>query len=147
MSRIDVQRRSVPWPKWLFWIAAVWITVNFFVIITFQGQLSRLIEPNPLQNSVDADVPNMEPASTSSTRTAPFSFDKKIAENALQLHGRDVIFQPLRAYIEKSLNDTVPGTIDKGNLNDKRPKIDVGRPAKWYVPLQLREGTPDEVSP
>ena len=74
-----------------------------------------------------------------------YSFDKILAESSLVEYGRDAIFQPLRAYIEKKLNDTVPGTIDKGNLDEKRPKIEVGRPAKFYVPLPLREGTPDDL--
>ena len=74
-----------------------------------------------------------------------FSFSKIQAEEALKTHGRDAIFQPLRAYIEKPLNDTVPNTVDTGNLADKRPKIEVGRPGRWYVPLPLREGTPDDL--
>ena len=74
-----------------------------------------------------------------------YSFDKIIAEESLAEYGRDAIFQPLRAYIEGKLNDTVPGTIDRGNLDEKRPKIEVGRPAKFYVPLPLREGTPDDL--
>lgn len=75
-----------------------------------------------------------------------YTFSKVQAEISLQTHGRDVIFQPLRAYVEKELNDTVPGTVDVGNLEDKRPKIEVGRPGRWYVPLPLREGSPDDVS-
>jgi hypothetical protein len=75
-----------------------------------------------------------------------YKFSKSQAETSLQTYGRDVIFQPLRAYIEKELNDTVPNTVDTGNLEDKRPKVQVGRPGRWYVPLPLREGTPDDVS-
>ena len=75
-----------------------------------------------------------------------YSFDRDLAEAALVEHGRDFIFQPLRAYIEGRINDTVPGTIDRGNLDEKRPKIEVGRPAKFYVPLPLRVGSPDDVS-
>ena len=74
-----------------------------------------------------------------------YVFSKSIAEEALVKHGRDVIFQPLRAYIEKPLNDTVPNTVDTGNLDNKRPKVEVGRPGKWYVPLPLREGTPEDL--
>ena len=74
-----------------------------------------------------------------------YTFSKSQAEEALKTYGHDVIFQPLRAYIEKPLNDTVPGTVDTGNLDEKRPKIDVGRPGKWYVPLPLREGSPDDL--
>ena len=75
-----------------------------------------------------------------------YSFDRDLAEAALVEHGRDFIFQPLRAYIEGRINDTVPGPIDRGNLDEKRPKIEVGRPAKFYVPLPLRVGSPDDVS-
>ena len=74
-----------------------------------------------------------------------YVFSKSLAEEALEKHGRDVLFQPLRAYIEKPLNDTVPGTVDTGNLDNKRPKVEVGRPGKWYVPLSLREGTPEDL--
>ncbi len=44
------------------------------------------------------------------------------------------------------MNDTVPGTVDGGNLNEKRRKVGVGKPAKFYVPLPLREGSPKDVS-
>ncbi len=75
-----------------------------------------------------------------------YTFDRSLAEAALAEHGRDAIFRPLRAFIEGKLNDTVPGTIDNGNLNEKRRKIGVGKPAKFYVPLPLREGSPEDVS-
>ena len=114
------------------------------MIISLQEHLSSLVESNPPGNTADAEVSDVKPASTSSPGV--FNFDRKLAENALQMHGHDGIFQPLRAYIEKPLNDTVPDTIDKGNLNDKRPKIEAGRPPMWYVPLPLRENTPDDVS-
>ncbi len=140
-------KSSAPLPKWLFSCAVVWIAVNFITIISLQEHLSSIIESTPPTNSVGADVSDVKPTSTSDTSSpGSFRFDKKAAETALQTHGRDVIFQPLRAYIEKPLNDTVPDTIDKGNLNEKRPKIEAGRPAMWYVPLPLRENTPDDVS-
>ena len=140
-------KSSAPLPKWLFSCAVVWIAVNFITIISLQEHLSSLIESTPpTTNAAGADVSDVEPASTSDTSPGSFRFDKTAAETALQTHGRDVIFQPLRAYIEKPLNDTVPDTIDKGNLNEKRPKIEAGRPAMWYVPLPLRENTPDDVS-
>lgn len=117
-----------------------------------QEHLSRLIEPNLPQSDndsgADADVSDVKSSSTSKFGSSPeqqFRFDRKIAEDALQKYGHDAIFQPLRAYLEKPLNDTVPGTIDIGNLNDKKPKAEVGRPPKWYVPLPLREGTPDDL--
>lgn len=148
----NIQSRSSPLPKWLFGIAIVWISVNFLLVISLQEHLSRLIEPNLPRNDhdsggADADESDVKSSSTSAFDSSPkhFSFDRKIAEDALQKYGRDAIFQPLRAYLEKPLNDTVPGTIDKGNLMDKKPKSEVGRPPKWYVPLPLREGTPDEL--
>ena len=75
-----------------------------------------------------------------------YTFDRALAEAALAEHGRDAIFQPLRAFVEGKLNDTVPGTIDGGNLNEKKRKVGVGKPAKFYVPLPLREGSPKDVS-
>lgn len=146
-NRNNVQSRSSPLLKWLGLGSIVWIAVNFITIISLQEQLSSLIESNPPGKAANADVSDdKKSASTSDTSPGAFTFDKKVAENALQMHGHDRIFQPLRAYIEKPLNDTVPDTIDKGNLNDKRPKIEAGRPAMWYVPLPLRENTPDDVS-
>ena len=141
-------KSSAPLPKWLFSCAIVWIAVNFITIVSLQEHLSSLIESTPPANAVGADVSDAKPASSTSDTSSPgsFRFDKQAAETALQTHGHDVIFQPLRAYIEKPLNDTVPDTIDKGNLNEKRPKIEAGRPAMWYVPLPLRENTPDDVS-
>lgn len=138
-------RSSSPLPKWLFSFAIAWIVVNFITVIFLQEQLSNLIESTPpTSNAVSYSAEKILSASEKSQGT--FKFDRNAAERALQQHGRDEIFQPLRAYIEKPLNDTVPGTIDQGNLNDKRPKIQAGRPAQWYVPLPLRENTPDDVS-
>lgn len=75
-----------------------------------------------------------------------YTFDRTQAERALSQHGHQSLFQPLRAYIERPLNDTVPNTIDTGNLKEKKPKVEVGRPGKWYVPLPLRTGGPEDVS-
>jgi hypothetical protein len=145
MSR-NSQSSSSPLPKWLAFGSILWTAVNFITIISLQEQLSSLVESNPPGNAVNADLSDKKSASTSDTSTGAFNFDREVAENALQMHGHDGIFQPLRAYIEKPLNDTVPDTIEKGNLNEKRPKIEVGRPAMWYVPLPLRENTPGDVS-
>ena len=143
-------KSSAPLPKWLFSCAIVWIAVNFITIISLQEHLSTLIEsvpPTTSNSAAGADVSDVKQTSTSDASSpGSFRFDRKSAETALQTHGRDEIFQPLRAYIEKPLNDTVPNTIDKGNLDDKRPKISAGRPARWYVPLPLRENAPDDVS-
>lgn len=142
-------KSSAPLPKWLLSCAIVWIAVNFVTIISLQEHLSTLVEsvPQTTNSAAGADVSNAKQTSTSdASSTGSFHFDREAAETALHTHGRDEIFQPLRAYIEKPLNDTVPNTIDKGNLDDKRPKTSVGRPAMWYVPLPLRENTPDDVS-
>lgn len=142
-------KSSSPLPKWLLSCAIVWIAVNFVTIISLQEHLSTLIEsvPPTTINAAEADVSDVKQTPTSDVSSqGSFHFDREAAEAALHTHGRDEIFQPLRAYIEKPLNDTVPNTIDKGNLDDKRPKTFVGRPARWYVPLPLRENTPDDVS-
>ncbi len=143
-------KSSAPLPKWLLSCAIVWIAVNFVTIISLQEHLSTLIESVPPTTSTavaGTDVSDAKQTSTSdASSTGSFHFDREAAESALHTHGRDEIFQPLRAYIEKPLNDTVEKTTDKGNLDDKRPKTRVGRPAMWYVPLPLRENTPDDVS-
>ena len=104
------------------------------------------IERRRIQSQQHAESRHNTPNSISKIQSHinQYSFDRKIAEVALTEYGRS-IFQPLRAYVEKKLNDTVPGTIDKGNLDEKKPKVEVGKPAKFYVPLPLREGTPDDL--
>lgn len=136
----------------------MWVALNFYLA----EKLSRLVDfsPSPVEVGVDGADRDSEIAHSQADKTgntpkpprakylppgAHYSFDRKLAETALAVHGRDAIFQPLRAYAEKKLNDTVPGTINKGNLNEKKPKVDVGRPAKFYVPLPLRSGSPDDL--
>ena len=108
--------------------------------LTRQGQLSQHLPTNNEQSKKEK-APIIQ-----NTGITTYKFSKVQAEKSLQIHGREAIFQPLRAYIEKELNDTVPHTVDTGNLEEKRPKIEVGRPGRWYVPLPLREGSPDDVS-
>ena len=128
----------------------LWVALNFYLA----ERLSRVAEEVPVVNSIgekeivaqNEQSGNKPPSPGQHQSQGTYSFDKKQAEDALAAHGHDVIFQPLRAYVEKKLNDTVPGTIDKGNLDEKRPKIEVGKPGKFYVPLPLREGSPDDVS-
>ena len=131
-------------------LMVMWVGLNFYLV----ERLSILVDIIPVaENSYDTTqttnsqhkagvdaIPHFQ------QHIKHYSFDKKLAEDALTKYGHDVIYQPLRAYIEKKLNDTVPGTIDKGNLDEKKPKVEVGRPGKWYVPLPLREGSPEDVS-
>ena len=125
-----------------------WLAINHYLV----HNLSRLT-PTPLISNPD-DVydkakDGISPRQSSkiiSPSSHFYTFDRELAELALSQYGREAIFQPLRAYIEKKMNDTVPNTIDRGNLDEPRPKIEVGRPAKFYVPLPLREGSPDDVS-
>ena len=109
-----------------------WLAINYFLV----HNLSRLT-PTPLISKQSSKI---------SPSSHFYTFDRELAELALAQYGREAIFQPLRAYIEKKMNDTVPNTIDRGNLDEPRPKIEVGRPAKFYVPLPLREGSPEDVS-
>ena len=101
-------------------------------------------QQSKFENSNHQQLNNPNNPSTS-TAFPHYSFSKDQAEEALTLHGHSKLFQPLRAYIEKPLNDTVPDTVEPGNLDEKRPKMEVGRPGKFYVPLPLREGGPEEV--
>jgi hypothetical protein len=126
-------------------ISILWISINFYLV----DNLTRYESPPPILsgqvNGIDGidKKPNGKPSKVSHTY---YTFDRELAEASLAQHGHEVLFQPLRAYIEKKLNDTVPNTIDKGNLDEQRPKLEVGRPAKFYVPLPLREGSPEDVS-
>lgn len=136
---------GISWQRCLIISMFLWVALNFYLaeklsLLTTnrQGEAEIKIPPPP---------PNTKTGSfTPQSNVKQYSFDRKLAEDALATHGRDNIFQPLRAYVEKKLNDTVPGTIDSGNLNEKKPKQEVGRPGKWYVPLPLREGSPEDVS-
>lgn len=136
---------GISWQRCLIISMFLWVALNFYLaeklsLLTTnrQGEAEIKIPPPP---------PNTKTGSfTPQSNVKQYSFDRKLAEDALVTHGRDIIFQPLRAYVEKKLNDTVPGTIDSGNLNEKKPKQEVGRPGKWYVPLPLREGSPEDVS-
>jgi hypothetical protein len=74
--------------------------------------------------------------------TGPFRFDKESAEAALKRYGASAIHKTLVAYVEPFLNDTVPGTGDRGDMNSKHD--DGGRPA-FVVPLPLRKHTPSDL--
>ena len=132
-------------------LMVMWVGLNFYLA----ERLSILVDITPVaENSYDNTQTIINSQHKGGVDAVPrfqqhikhYSFDRKLAEDALTTYGQDVIYQPLRAYIEKKLNDTVPGTIDKGNLDEKKPKVEVGRPGKWYVPLPLREGSPEDVS-
>lgn len=129
-------------------LALLWFSINYYLV----HNLSRFATTTPLfygsdnkYGKANCNVPPPQPSKVSSSSQA-YTFDRELAETALAQHGREAIFQPLRAYIETKMNDTVPNTVDKGNLDEQRPKIEVGRPAKFYVPLPLREGSPENVS-
>jgi hypothetical protein len=153
-------RRSNNWHNLLLRIVITCIALNVIVQIslhlhldrhlafnasplelTRQGQLLQHLPTNEQSNNKKKNAPIIQ-----NTGITTYKFSKDQAAKSLQIHGREAIFQPLRAYIEKELNDTVPHTVDTGNLEEKRPKIEVGRPGRWYVPLPLREGGPDDVS-
>ncbi len=145
------------WQKYLLWGIVLCISFNIYFAISFhnildQGKISplnQLGDENDMNSRADLQSWNVESKSTKSVQhysLSPYQFDLSQAEKALERHGHDILFQPLRAYVERPLNDTVPNTVDKGNLNEKKPKIEVGRPGKFYIPLPLREGGPDDVS-
>jgi hypothetical protein len=71
-----------------------------------------------------------------------FRFDKESAEAALKQYGARAIHKTLVAYVEPFLNDTVPGTGDRGDMNSKHD--DGGKPA-FVVPLPLRKHTPSDL--
>lgn len=137
---------------YLLSLALLWFSINYYLV----HNLSRFATTVPLIYGSDNKYdkanynvllpPQSSKGESSSSQTYYYTFDRELAETALAQHGREAIFQPLRAYIERKMNDTVPNTIDKGNLDEQRPKIEVGRPAKFYVPLPLREGSPKDVS-
>lgn len=136
--------KGFSWQSYLLWGSILWVTLNFYLA----EKLSHLTDSPPPEadgfNNKDTKHVNSQKSSSFDRKS--YSFNRKLAEDALASHGRDTIFQPLRAYVEKKLNDTVPGTLDKGNLDEKKPKVEVGKPGKFYVPLPLREGSPEDVS-
>mmetsp|Transcript_17949 Transcript_17949/g.32592 ORF Transcript_17949/g.32592 Transcript_17949/m.32592 type:complete len:889 (+) Transcript_17949:72-2738(+) len=146
------KRPGLPWKKCLLWGAIMWVVLNFYLA----EKLSRLVDPpSPVEirnretkivhPQADKAGHKLRPSTKCPSRGKHYCFDRKLAEDSLSVHGRDAIFQPLRAYVEKKLNDTAPGTIDKGNLDEKKPKVQVGRPGKFYVPLPLRDGSPEDL--
>mmetsp|Transcript_10201 Transcript_10201/g.21894 ORF Transcript_10201/g.21894 Transcript_10201/m.21894 type:complete len:930 (-) Transcript_10201:193-2982(-) len=153
---IAIGSKNSPWLKYLLWGFVVCISFNIYFAISFHNLLDRRQSSTFAAQSAENDRiygAGLQIAKIESKYTelfqhlfhAPYQFDLSQAEKALRRHGRDVLFQPLRAYVEKPLNDTAPNTVDKGNLNEKEAKIEVGRPAKFYVPLPLREGGPGDL--
>ena len=153
------------WQNCLLVGSIAWVALNFYLAErlndlllqpTAGGSASSLDSPGVFSNGNEDEGrrPGGKPR-RKTTQSAPanhihssshYSFNRGLADDAMARLGRESIFQPLRAYVEKKLNDTVPGTVDKGNLDERKPKIQAGRPGKWYVPLPLREGSPDDVS-
>lgn len=171
MSSIPIGRsknaRNTQRQNFFLRVVLVCIVLNVLIQVSFHLHLDRylsLASTSPVssltnqraENSDKSNSPKSISRTSDSSSTSlhlqkqpdlkPYTFRKDLAEKALVEYGRESIFQPLRAYVEKQLNDTVPNTVDTGNLDDKRPKIKVGRPGRWYVPLPLREGRPEDVS-
>ena len=128
-------------------LTLLWLVINYYLVhnlIRFTTT-PLLSEPDEINDKAKDGISPRQSSKISSSSHI-YTFDRELAELALAQYGREAIFQPLRAYIEKKMNDTVPNTIDRGNLDEPRPKIEVGMPAKFYVPLPLREGSPEDVS-
>ena len=153
-------RRSNSTNNNLLKVVTICITINVIIQISLHLHLdnhlsfttSILLDINSSkqqQGQLNINTNQKATSQTKSVHNQPgityFSFSKSQAEEALKTHGRDIIFQPLRAYIEKRLNDTVPIATDIANLEDKRLYKEFDRPLRWYVPLPLREGTPDDL--
>jgi len=154
MKRLNPNKRpGFPWPKCLLWGSIMWLALNFYLAEKLSRFAGSPAENDGATGVAHAQIKQTEnladnlPTSSNKriSQEAHYSFDREMAENALSAHGHDAIFQPLRAYVEKKLNDTQSGTINRGNLDEKKPKVDVGRPAKFYVPLPLREGSPEDL--
>lgn len=71
-----------------------------------------------------------------------FDFDKSRAEAYLRQHGPSSIRHSIQAYIEGPLNDTVPGTGSRGNLDNPN---DEGVPPDFIIPLPLRKQRPEDL--
>lgn len=168
-SSISDRRPRFPWQICLLAVILMWGAINLYLtemLSRYHASSEPPPPPPPSGASAAAAGKRRGGETTKTTRHSPpvvvpeevrssrngvavdyyYTFDRAFAEAALAEHGRDAIFQPLRAFVEGRLNDTVPGTIDGGNLNEKRRKVGVGKPAKFYVPLPLREGSPEDVS-
>ena len=70
-----------------------------------------------------------------SRQSSFFVFDRDRAEALLQQHGPSYYFRPITAFLEAPLNDTIPNTGSRGNLQDDN---DPGTPPDVYSPLPLR---------
>jgi hypothetical protein len=102
------------------------------------------VHPPPL---ISIGTSPQEPAAPHSSpklkpKSGPFRFDKDLAEAALKEHGAHAIHKTLSAYVEPSLNDTVPGTGSRGDM--EAPHDDGVKP-QFVVPLPLRRHTPSDL--
>ena len=79
----------------------------------------------------------------STSSSSAFSFDRAQAEAFLQQHGSDYLHQVISAYVEGPLNDTVPETGSRGDLDSKH---DLGTPPEFYIPLPTRTQTPSDLT-
>jgi hypothetical protein len=68
--------------------------------------------------------------------------NQDLAEEYLQVHGKQSLQLPLTAYLEAPMNDTVPNT---GSRGDMRNNSDKGVPPDLYTPLSLRIQSPDSL--
>jgi len=88
------------------------------------------------------------------TRLSGFTFDKKFAEQQTKMiqssssssKNGNIYFKPLMAYIEKPMNDSIPGTGRHGEPEMKRG-ADEGQPPDFIVPLPRRLNSPSSLQP
>lgn len=86
--------------------------------------------------------PTRDAALHQTVQSGPFLFDQDRAEAILQQYGAASIHKTLTAYIEPPLQDTVPGT---GSRGDMEAKHDDGVRPTFVVPLPLRTHTPNDL--
>lgn len=114
-----------------------WLPSNFvFDSLPALDNASLNTSQSPVTKRPLATVARMVP-----TTEHTFQFDKDSAEAFLAAHGAHSFRKTLSAYTEPPLNDTIPGTGDRGTLQVRDP----GTPPEFRIPLPLRTTTPDDL--
>jgi hypothetical protein len=96
---------------------------------------------------VDSERSNRDPAAASSIQqpqSSPWNTDQDFMDHRKAVEAIDTtkLRRKITAYIEPPLQDTIPGTGDRGNTKDDK---DFGTPPQFKKRLPLRTHTPDDL--
>lgn len=119
-------------------VVAYVVTLMYFVVSLDQEGTNHSILPQPTSRKTTTSTNN----NNKDNREGPFVFDREAAELYLAQHGAGSIRKDIMAYVEPPMNDTIPGTGSRGDLEDEH---DPGIPPDFVVPLPTRTTTPDDL--